>query len=265
MARIRSLHPCQWTDEDFVELSMTGRILSIALRNFSDDKGIFEWKPKTIKMKVFPSDNVNIDAELDALLMQDQCIKFILNGKPFGALKNFCKYQRPKKPNNIHPISKEVAEYVEFKGEITSETEPINEHQIGKQFPTGGKIASQRKEEGGSKRSTAYSCPFSEFWAIWPNKVSKASAEKAWKKLSAPDKEIAFSKVENWFGNWRRENPHASPIHASTYLNQARFNDEQSPALKPIHGGNHEPINSASRISKIIEIAARGTSEKDWG
>ena len=56
MPRIRSVHPGQWTDENFVSCRPTARLLALGLRNEADDQGIFEWKPLTLKMRLFAAD-----------------------------------------------------------------------------------------------------------------------------------------------------------------------------------------------------------------
>lgn len=71
---------------------------------------------------------------------------------------------------------------------------------------------------------------FDAFWEVWPNKVAKAAAEKAWKKLSAPDRAQATEAVPVWFSAWRRQNPQASPIHPASYLNQRRWEDQMGEA-----------------------------------
>ncbi len=53
MARIRSIHPGQATDEDFVQCSPFARLLAIFVRNEADDHGVFKWKPVTLKMRIF--------------------------------------------------------------------------------------------------------------------------------------------------------------------------------------------------------------------
>lgn len=260
MARIRSIHPDQWCDEDFVELSMAERILAIALRNFADDKGIFEWKPKTIKMKIFPADDVNIDAALDALLMQNQCIKFTSNGKSFGAIRNFLKFQRPKKPNNIYPITPKAAQYVGYAGETSSEIEEDDAHQIPDQLPTGGEIPIQMEDGGGRvERGKPLSCPFPDFWKIWPNKVSKAAAQKAFKRLKPDKQREATDNAADWFSRWRLANPHASPIHATTYLNNARWEDEL-PNLKAIDGDSNDRHATKSKRRMDAFIAGATAS-----
>jgi uncharacterized protein YdaU (DUF1376 family) len=70
------------------------------------------------------------------------------------------------------------------------------------------------------------SCPFSDFWAAWPNKVSRKNAEAAWAKLSPADRADAMRLAVPWFNAWRIANPQASPIHAATFLNAKRWQDE---------------------------------------
>ncbi len=66
---------------------------------------------------------------------------------------------------------------------------------------------------------------FSDFWSKWPHKRNRASAEKAFKRMSAENQRMATERCEEWCAQWRKENPKASHIHASTYLNQRRFVD----------------------------------------
>ena len=69
---------------------------------------------------------------------------------------------------------------------------------------------------------------FSEFWEVWPNKVSKSDAEKAWKKLKPEDRRRATERIREWFPAWRANHPEASPIYPATYLNRRRWEDEFS-------------------------------------
>ena len=104
MSRIRSIHPGIWTDEEFVTLSPMARLLFIGLWNECDDKGAFEWKPLTIKMRLLPADNIDV-AELLSELADAGCIaRYEVDGKAYGAVRNFRKFQRPKTPNDIHPM-----------------------------------------------------------------------------------------------------------------------------------------------------------------
>ena len=140
MARIRSVHPGFFTDEDLVGTSLPARLLFIGLGIEADDKGIFEWKPITIKMRIFPADNVDVEALLSELVGSNSIRKFDENGKSFGAIRNFRKYQKPKTPNDIHPASAEILEFVG----LVSETKPVKQ----KQFPQKGEKSPQMEEGG---------------------------------------------------------------------------------------------------------------------
>lgn len=148
MSRIRSIHPGLWTDEDFVTLSGFARLLFIGLWNECDDKGLFEWKPLTLKMRLMPADHVEV-GELLAEIEAAGCVKrYEVDGRSYGAVRNFCKFQRPKKPNDVHPITAEI------RGFVSLSSEPVPN-----QFPTDGEIAPQMEEGGGKmegKREKEY-------------------------------------------------------------------------------------------------------------
>lgn len=65
--RIRTIKPEFWTDEDVVELEFHERLLFIGLWNFADDDGFIEYKPKQIKMRIFPGDKIDIPHAVEAL------------------------------------------------------------------------------------------------------------------------------------------------------------------------------------------------------
>lgn len=103
MSRIRSIHPEQWTDENFIDCTPLARLLAIALRNEADDGGVFEWKPRALKMRLLPADNCNVDALLEELITSHQVTRFEVDGHHYGAIRNFTKFQKPKFPKYRHP------------------------------------------------------------------------------------------------------------------------------------------------------------------
>ncbi len=77
---------------------------------------------------------------------------------------------------------------------------------------------------------------FEKFWNAYPKKVAKVAAKKAYLKL-APDSDLeaqilkvisALVKTEGWI----KDNGQYIP-HASTFLNQRRFEDELALATRP--------------------------------
>ena len=70
---------------------------------------------------------------------------------------------------------------------------------------------------------------FDLFWKFYPRKASKDAARKAWNKLN-PDQNIMKMIADNVRervekGEWRKDNQ-SFILHASTYLNQKRWEDE---------------------------------------
>ncbi len=102
---------------------------------------------------------------------------------------------------------------------------------------------------------------FEEFWKIWPVKTAKQNALKAWRKLSLELRREAFVAIRGgWFNRWQAANATANPIHASTFLNQKRWNDElPHPQLKPINGGK------ANGKPSITEMLFPSGAEVDLG
>lgn len=106
MPRIRSIHPEQWTDDKFVTCEPLARLLALGLRNEADDNGIFDWNPIKLKMRLLPADNCDVIELLERLESTDQVIRFTdeQTGKTFGMIRNFQKYQKPKKPSFTRPV-----------------------------------------------------------------------------------------------------------------------------------------------------------------
>jgi hypothetical protein len=144
MARIRSVHPGLFTDEAFVVLSDAAQIFLIGLWTECDDQGVFEWKPTMLRMRVRPAKDGSVDDLLSELKAVDIIASYELDGRKYGAVRNFRKFQRPKKPNAIHPINGAIRTYVGLAGR-DSELEQI-------EAPPSSEIPPQmerRMEEGG--------------------------------------------------------------------------------------------------------------------
>lgn len=147
MSRIRSIHPGFFTDERLVSVSPEARLLFLGIGVEADDKGIFEWKPVTLKMRLFPADNFNVAALLCDLEREGVILSYEMEGRKYGAIRNFRKHQRPKTPNDIHPITPDIGNYV---GLTSADSEkPAADV---RPFPQKGEKAIQM-EDGGGKRN----------------------------------------------------------------------------------------------------------------
>jgi len=62
MARNRTISPDFWTWEAVIDCAPMTRLLFIGLWNFADDHGVQPLRPRTIRMQVFPGDEIGNDA-----------------------------------------------------------------------------------------------------------------------------------------------------------------------------------------------------------
>jgi hypothetical protein len=117
MSRIRSIHPGLFTDEAFMSLTVEAPLacpLLLGLWCEADDAGTFEWKPLTIKARILPAASPDVNQLLAALVSADVIKQFEIDGKRFGVIRNFVKFQRPKEPKVVHPSSPESLAYAGF-------------------------------------------------------------------------------------------------------------------------------------------------------
>lgn len=154
MARIRSVHPAVFTDERWVQCSPLARIFFVGLWTDSDDQGVFEWRPVQLKMRLLPADNVAPSELLDELAAVDLIRRFDVNGIPYGAVRDFQKWQRPKKPRAVHPITPEIRVFVGDPDAPTADLFGTG----GERGGTGGEKSPQMESEdgiGGGSRTRA--------------------------------------------------------------------------------------------------------------
>jgi hypothetical protein len=152
MSRIRSIHPGLWTDEGFVSLSHPARLLYMGLWGECDDFGSFPWSPMNLKIRLLPVDNVDVAALLAEMVAQDRVMRYEVNGKFYGAVRNFCRFQRPRKPQSTYPQTNDVRNYTGFNGgEYGTEPDLFG----GKSGKVDSDGEERRGEEGSGDSSSA--------------------------------------------------------------------------------------------------------------
>lgn len=283
MARIRSVHPGFFTDEDIVEVSALARLLLIGLGVEADDKGVFPWKAKTLKMRIYPADNVDMNALLSELEAEGLIRKYEHDGKSYGAIRNFRKHQRPKSPNDVHPCPREILKYVGLEASDSGNAKPSSESvspiaaDDEGQFPQDGENAIQM-EDGGWRVSLSNDkqVDFADFWKAWPDKVSKQKAQEAWVQVPHDERAIAVGTCAAWHKAWKAKHPKAANISPATFLAERRWTDDgfaasarstEADALKywagQINGDKFIPDNTVkSSTARALIAAGLVTPEK---
>ena len=68
---------------------------------------------------------------------------------------------------------------------------------------------------------------FDEFWFLYPRKIAKATARKAWAKLSAEQQLMAAKAIDAHCQYWSAKETELEFIpHPATWLNNERWEDE---------------------------------------
>lgn len=85
----------------------------------------------------------------------------------------------------------------------------------------------------------AYDPLFLKFWPLYPKRVGKGAAYRAWKKIKPAPSQKLFDKirlkldVQRETPDWKKENGKYIP-HPATYLNQRRWEDEVEISQKKV-------------------------------
>lgn len=150
MARIRSIHPGLFTDEAFMQLTVSAPLavpLLLGLWGEADDQGLFEWKPLTIKARILPAVPADIGPLLEALVEGQFIQRFEVDGRSYGAIRNFRRWQRPEKPKALHPLPDSLRPYVGLvAGKSPNDRRPVADKSPKVSAEVGGRL----EEVGGN-------------------------------------------------------------------------------------------------------------------
>lgn len=101
MARIRTIKPEFWKNEEIAEISSDAVLLAIGLLNYADDEGYFNANPALIKAEIFP---IRKTSSIDTVLLRElssvDYIQLFLgsDGRKYGQVKKFLEHQVINKP-----------------------------------------------------------------------------------------------------------------------------------------------------------------------
>jgi hypothetical protein len=99
------------------------------------------------------------------------------------------------------------------------------EHRIHTEVNTKKVPLDKKRKE---KKNTVCIDGFDQFWDDYPNKVNKQRAVKAWTKLNKQDRDAAHGLLAKFIDSLPDFQKNPVKLHASTYLNDRRWEDEAS-------------------------------------
>jgi hypothetical protein len=98
MARIRSLKPEYWADEEIAELPRDARLLYVGLWNLADEHARLRGDARYVKGQLFPYDDdldsTAIDGLLKLLADAGKLVRYVVGGRSYAFLPTLSKHQR---------------------------------------------------------------------------------------------------------------------------------------------------------------------------
>lgn len=94
MARIRTIKPELFLNEELAELQIYARMLFIGLFTQADRRGRMEDRPRRLKAALFPYDDIDVDDLLSSLHSAGFIIRYECEGVRLIQVANFEKHQR---------------------------------------------------------------------------------------------------------------------------------------------------------------------------
>lgn len=264
MARMRSVKPEFWADEDLADLPRDARLLYIGLWNLADEHARLRGRPDYIKGQLFPYDDdldaAAIDALLNLLTEAGKAIRYSVAGRSYIHLPNLGKHQRlepdkvpsrlpePSESSQPQPIEEPSEPDADESARDADESESdAKDHALSMWHVTGSMEHGAGGIEHGRARRKPRADPirgdpadFDRFWKIYPRRVAKSDAERAWAKaITKADVETILVGAQRL-----RDQPGRDPAftpYPATWLNGARWADEP-----PVRGSpnGHRPYQN---------------------
>jgi hypothetical protein len=239
MARSRNIKPGFFSNEHLAELDFATRLLFIGLWTEADREGRLEDRPRRLKMALFPADSVDIVHMLDDLDHLGFIKRYTVGDVQAIQIINWAKHQNPhmKEAKSIIPAMP-VVEPSQGKHEENTVLAPDSHSS----FPAD----SLSLDSGFLIPDSLNPSPapvdagelFARFWKLYPRKVGKDKAEKAWAKLKLTealfDTIIKALAKHSLTPGWTKDNGQFIP-HASTWLNGKRWDDEIADGKSNVH------------------------------
>ena len=226
MASSRNLKPGFFKNENLAECSPLARLLFAGLWCIADRSGRLEDRPKRIRAEVLPYDNGSVDDLLNELYQAGFIQRYRIGEQRFIQVQNFAKHQNPhcREPESTIP---EPGKHSASTGQVS------DEHRTGPADSLNPLTDSLSliPEENHCSPSASESAHdgFATFWGLYPKKVAKPQAMKAWKKVKPTGQVfanlMAALEKQRASADWLKDGGQFIP-HPATWLNGRRWEDE---------------------------------------
>lgn len=239
MARSRNIKPGFFSNEHLAEVDFATRLLFIGMWTEADREGRLEDRPRRLKMALFPADNVDIEKMLADLDHLGFITRYTVGSFKAIQIVNWAKHQNP----HIKEAKSTIPEMPELEHcQVKTGASPVQAPCEHGSFPadslsldSGFRIPDSLPP---SPAPVVVEDLFPKFWKLYPRKVGKDKAEKAWAKLKVSQE--LFSLMVTALAkqvltpDWLKDKGQFIP-HPSTWLNGKRWEDEIPDIASNVH------------------------------
>lgn len=255
MARIRSIKPEFFTSLTIADLTPEQRITFIGLWTHADDEGRCVDDARLIKAAIWPLDDrtaADIETDLGVLSESSLILRYTLNRKRYLVVRSWAEHQRINRPT---PSKLPPPPQGPILGATCTDGDSSTPHGV----LTEGSLAERKGKEQGKEQGTGKGNPspppaacasddpgpaFDEFWSRYPRKAGKSEAAKSWIKAmkDGADSALLLAAVKTHADYHVAAKTEQQFIpHASTWLNQKRYEDEPLPLPRTKSGPSTAP------------------------
>lgn len=215
MARIRTIKPGFFLNEQLAELPYEDRLLFIGLWTQADRAGRLEDRPLRLKATLFPYDDLMIDDCLGRLAHAGLILRYERGGMRLIAIPSWEKHQQPH--------------FKEIPSELPAPDQPEARLVLAAQEQEGKGTGREQEGNGTPTRADALREGFDQFWSLYPRKTGKDAAWRIWLRLkpspAMTTDMLAAIREQQVSPQWVKDGGQFIP-HPRTWLNQGRWQDE---------------------------------------
>jgi hypothetical protein len=267
--RIRTIKPEFWRSDDITALAREDRLLFIGLWSYVDDNGVGVDDFRAIAADLFALEDDQKEirdfvreglATLSRALLID---RYEVDGRKYIHICSWKKHQRVDRPNKVrYPGPPEDRE------PPTSDSKgPSGESREDVASDSRDSPRLEQRNRGITTTAAADAdAMFDEWWSLYPRKVKKEDARKAWRavlrKKVSPDHLI--DAIRRHVAMWRNTNQDPTYIpYPATWLRKGSYDDELEQTYLSVVPAPPQPVTfkdyrdqaSAVEAARLLGIA----------
>tara|TARA_R100000781_G_scaffold111080_1_gene76919 strand:- start:82 stop:1017 length:936 start_codon:yes stop_codon:yes gene_type:complete len=269
MARKRMISPDFWTDDKMLQLPLPARLMFIGMLNFADDEGLIQNNATSIKVKIFPAEDITIGLIEDYVRTMVGLKLLSLGTNVDGqSLIKITKWHDHQKINHPTPTKYIFTPLIEEEKTNSSRTK-VELSEDSSRTTSQIRVVKNRVDKVSINKSSKKNQDFTfeHIYSIYPKKQNKDKSEKAFKRLTKKEMSNFSSGLLKHIDHWKRFDVDIQYIPLlSTFINGKRWNDElveptinkptiKDPLDKEIFDRNRNVSIQSKRMKEYIKKA----------